>query len=103
MPAPILLSAVVAATMAAQALLGLLLTDRYRDAAWIYLVVLAVNAAIAMRRGLAEAPGEVPLRAALAAADGAVTVWLFAWIRQSPAPADPAGRAPAPPAPDAAG
>lgn len=43
----------------------------------LYLVVLAVNAAIAVRLRLAEAPGEVPMWAALALATGGATALLL--------------------------
>jgi hypothetical protein len=44
----------------------------------LYLLVLTVNAAIAIARGLADAPGELPLWALLFIATGTVTVALFA-------------------------
>lgn len=60
----------------------------------LYLLVLAVNSLVAIRRGLTEAPGELPVWGPLALATAAATALLFAAVR------DPAAPAPSEPAPE---
>ena len=47
----------------------------------LYLLVLAVNSCVAIRRGLVEAPGELPLWGTLAFATSAATILLFARLK----------------------
>ena len=43
----------------------------------LYLLVLAINSAIAVSRGVADAPGEIPMWGALAVTTSAATLLLF--------------------------
>jgi hypothetical protein len=47
----------------------------------LYLLVLSINSAVAILRGLAEAPGELPLWGTLAVTTTAVTFLLLANVR----------------------
>lgn len=47
----------------------------------LYLLVLAINSAVAVFRGLAVAPGEIPIWGSLAATTSAATLLLFANVR----------------------
>ena len=52
----------------------------------LYLLVLSVNSAIAIHRGLTNAPGELPIWGTVAAVTGSVALVLLANIRCDPAP-----------------
>jgi len=82
MRTPYRLSVTLAVLMLAQALLGLLFQQQYRDDEWItaaslYFLVLSVNSVIAIHRGLAETPGELPMWGSLAILTSAATLLLL--------------------------
>ena len=47
----------------------------------LYLLVLSVNSVIAIHRGLADTPGELPMWGTLAALTTAATLWLLVYVR----------------------
>ena len=47
----------------------------------LYLLVLSVNAVVAIRRGLTDAPGELPIWGTLTLITGSVALGLFASVR----------------------
>jgi hypothetical protein len=53
----------------------------------LYLLVLSVNSAVAVKRGLAAPPGEVPLWGSIALFTAALTLVLFANVRSDRHPA----------------
>lgn len=104
MKTPLILSAVLAGLMAGQSALGLLFPAAYRDSAWIraawygndwvtlavavagvqaalYLLVLSVNSAVGIDRGLEEAPGELPVWGPLATTTAAAVYLLLKDVR----------------------